>query len=327
MSSTPIISCAAVQLDAGGLTTTRSVLAATARFVEAAAGAGARLVIFPAHTGTFYVAASLGLGDPFVEPWPQDRAAEAADAAREWLQAARRLASGYHVTLLPGTIVWPVDVPAPGGEGSTWPHSNEPPGSEPPSGRSPGTWHHAAPLVTPEGLVVRWQVQTHLTAAERRLGWLPGDDLRPADTPSGRIGILIGTDLWYPEAARILALQDSVTLACPVAVSHPYGERHQWRGLWQQVQQNQVFGVEAGLCGSAAGGQWQSRTAAVAPVEMTAGETGWLAVLDREGDCLLTTDLDLAALQEVVCAYDIFSQLNPELYARYLPAIYERWRE
>lgn len=312
----PVILCTAVQLDAGGLGTARAVLVATARFVEAAAGAGARLVIFPAHTGTFYVAASLGLGDPFVEPCPQERAAEAADAAGEWLQAARRLASGYHVTLLPGTVVWPAGVPAPGGEGSTGP-----PGSRP-----PGAWHHAAPLITPDGRVVRWQVQTHLTAAERRLGWVPGDELRPADTPAGRIGILIGTDLWYPEAARILALQDAVILACPVAVPEPYAARHQWRGLWQQVQQNQVFGVEAGLCGAAASGHWQSRTAAVAPVEMTAGEDGWLAVLDREGDCLLTTDLDVAALQEVMRAYDIFSQLNPALYARYLPAIYERWR-
>ncbi|MDQ7841516.1 MAG: carbon-nitrogen hydrolase family protein [bacterium] len=314
------IRCAAVQLDAGGLGTTRTVLTATARFVEAAAGAGSQLVIFPAHTGTLYVAGSLGMDCPFLEPWPQERTAEVADAAGEWLRAARRLASGYHVTLLPGTVVWPTGVPAPGGNGSTGPHGGLP-GSRP-----PGAWHHAAPLITPDGRVVRWQVQTHLTAAERHLGWVPGDELRPADTPSGRVGILIGTDLWYPEAARILALQDAVVLACPVAVSPPYGERHQWRGLWQQVQQNQVFGVEAGLCGAAAGVRWQSRTAAVAPVEMTAGETGWLAVLDREGDCLLTTDLDVAALQEVVRAYDIFSQLNPVLYARYLPAIYERWR-
>ncbi len=311
MSSASTIRCAAVQLDAGGLGTARAVLTATARFVEEAAGGGARLVIFPAHTGTFYVIASLGLAVPFAEPWPQERAAEAASVAAEWLQAARRLAQGYRVTLLPGTVVWPASVPAPGGEGSTGP---------------PGAWHHVAPLITPEGMVVRWQVQTHLTATERRMGWVPGDDLRPADTPAGRIGILIGTDLWYPEAARILALQDAVALACPVAVPHPYAARHQWRGLWQQVQQNQVFGIEVGLCGAASGGHWQSRTVAVAPVEMTDGETGWLSVLDSDGDCLLTADLDLAALQEVVRAYDIFSQLNPTLYARYLPEIYERWR-
>lgn len=310
------IRCAAVQLDAVGLSTARAVLAATARFVEEAAGAGARLVILPAHTGTFYVAASMGVGDPFAEPWPQERAAEAADAAGEWLKAVRRLASGYHVTLLPGTVVWPADVPAPGGTDE----------AGQPGTRPPGAWHHAAPLVSPDGRVVRWQVQTHLTAAERRQGWLPGDELRPADTPAGRIGVLIGTDLWYPEAARILALQDTVILACPVAVPHPYGERHQWRGLWQQVQQNQVFGIEAGLCGVTTCGRWQSRTAAVAPVEMTAGESGWLAVLDREGDCMLTADLDPAALQEVVRAYDIFSQLNPVLYNRYMPAIYDRWR-
>lgn len=312
----PTIRCAAVQLDAGGLGTARAVLTATARFVEAAASAGSQLVVFPAHTGTLYVAGALGMHFPLLESWPQERAAEVADAAGEWLRAARRLASGYGVTLLPGTVVWPTGVPSPGGEGSAGQLGS----------RLPGTWLHAAPLVTPEGRVVRWQAQTHLTAAEQRLGWAPGDSLRPADTPAGRIGILIGTDLWYPEAARILALQDALILACPVAVTEPYAARHQWRGLWQQVQQNQVFGIEAGLCGAVAGMRWQARTAAAAPVEMTAGETGWLAVLEREGDCVLSADLDAGALQEVVRGYDIFSQLNPSLYARHLPAIYERWR-
>lgn len=305
------IRCAAVQLDAAGLGEARGVLAATARCVEAAANAGAHLAVFPAHAGTLYVAASLGLNGPPCSPPPVERAHEAADAAAEWLQAARRLASGYRVTLLPGTVVWPADIPAPGGEGGTGP---------------PGAWHHAAPLVTPEGLVARWQIQTHLTAAERQLGLVPGEDLRPTDTPAGRIGILVGTDVWYPEAARILALQDAIALACPVAVRHPYADRHQWRGLWQQVQQNQVFGIEAGLCGAAAGVRWQARTAVFAPVEMTEGETGWLSASEQEGGHVLTADLDLAALQEVVRAYDIFSQLNPALYARYLPAIYERWR-
>lgn len=305
------VRAAAVQLDAGGLNGPRAVLAATAEMVEEAARAGARLVIFPAHTGTLYVAAELGLQSPLVAAWAEARAEEIAESAAEWVRAARRLASGYGVTLLPGTVLWPARL--------------EPPG---PAGRGPDqAWHHAAPVVLPDGRVARWQTQTHVRGGERELGWEAGVDLSPVDTPAGRLGVLIGDDIWYPEAARILALQDAVVIACPAAVRAPYDERHQWRGLWQQVQQNQVLAMEAGLGGEGLGVRWQPRTAAFGPVEMTAGETGWLARMESERSGALIADLDLSMLGEVVRAYDIFSQLNPALYERYLPAVYERWRK
>lgn len=326
--------CAAVQLDAEGLTTPQAVLGTTARYVEDAARGGARLVVFPAHVGTLFVAASLRLPPPAPEPWPQAYAERVAETAEEWLRAARRLAAGYQVTLLPGTVIWPAALPVPGVTSARGrPHPAAPtatptesPGNRESIRESQAAWHHAAPVVTPDGRVAHWQPQTHLLAAERRRGWTAGAELRPVDTPAGRLGVLVGTDLWYPEAARILALQDAVVLACPVAVPHPYRIEHQLRGLWQQVQQNQVFGVEAGLGGAALGERWQPRTAAAAPVEMTAGETGWLGRLSAEGSGLLAAEMDFAALQEVVRVYDIFAQINPVLYARHLPAVYEGWR-
>jgi predicted amidohydrolase len=304
------VRAAVVQLDASGLTGGRAVLSATTEMVEEAARAGARLVVFPAHTGTLYVATELGLGSPLAAPWPVARAGEIADSATEWVRSARRLASGYGVTLLPGTVLWPAGV--------------EPP--VPSGAPAAPAWHHAAPVVSPDGRVAHWQVQTHLRAGERGLGWVAGVHLSPVDTPAGRLGVLIGDDLWYPEAARILALQDAALIACPAAVPAPYAERHQWRGLWQQVQQNQVLAVEAGLGGEGLGVRWQPRTAALAPVEMTPGETGWLARMESERSGVLIADLDLRTLAEVVRVYDIFSQLNPALYGRYLPAVYERWR-
>ena len=181
---------------------------------------------------------------------------------------------------------------------------------------------HEAWLFAPDGTLVGVQAQTHLTPHERAGGLVPGDDLTVVSTPVGEIGILVQTDLWIPEACRILALRGANLLLAPVAVPAPYPEAHQVRGLWQQVQQNQVFGVECGLTGELLGVRYQARPAVCAPCEMTDDESGWLArgVDGRP----LSAVLDYPALQGVVDHYDIFARFNHPLYERYLPAVYDR---
>ena len=90
-----------------------------------------------------------------------------------------------------------------------------------------GRLYNSAVLVGPEGVVGTYR-KLHL-AAEDRSWATPGDlGLQTFDIPPGRVGMLIGYDALFPEAARSLALDAADIIACPSLLSWPsvlpYGE-------------------------------------------------------------------------------------------------------
>ncbi len=228
--------------------------------------------------------------------------------ALDW---ARRFARDRRVWLVAGTFLLPAGAAA-----------ALPTGPDPPAGR-PDAWVHAAPLVTPGGEVAGWQVQTHPTGAEAARGMAAGRDLQVFDAGGLRLGLAVGGDAWVPEVGRILALLGAEALLAPVAVPRPYPYWAQVAGLWQIVQQNQVYGLEVGL-GSRGDLPWRARTAAFGPCEITPDETGWLDSLSGPVDDagLLLADFDGDRLAGIRARYPIFAHLNPALYRRYLPAVY-----
>ncbi len=80
--------------------------------------------------------------------------------------------------------------------------------------------YNSAVLVSPEGVVGVYR-KIHLTADDK--AWAtPGDGGLPTfDTPVGRIGLLIGYDAVFPEAARSLAIDGADLIACPSLVTGP----------------------------------------------------------------------------------------------------------
>ncbi len=76
-----------------------------------------------------------------------------------------------------------------------------------------------AALVGPERVIGRYR-KVHLTESDR--AWAtPGSELPTFDIPLGRIGILLGYDALFPEAARCLAIDGADVLACPSMTSVP----------------------------------------------------------------------------------------------------------
>ncbi len=200
---------------------------------------------------------------------------------------------------------------------------------------------HTAYLFGPDGSALLEQAQTHITPRERQGGMLPGESLEPVKTEIGSIGFVVGTDAWYPEASRILALQGAEILISPQAVPAPYGKWHQVRGLWQEVQQNQVFGVECDLVGAWEGVRYQGRSAIFAPCESTGEQTGFLAhvgpavagemkvapegaagaYLDQE--IIISAQVSLADLRRAQERFPIYRHFNYALYERAIPKVYE----
>jgi len=90
-----------------------------------------------------------------------------------------------------------------------------------------GRLYNSAVLVGPGGVAGTYR-KLHL-AAEDRPWATPGNLCLPTfDIPAGRVGMLIGYDALFPEAARSLALDGADIIACPSLLSWPpvlaYGE-------------------------------------------------------------------------------------------------------
>lgn len=260
--------------------------------IQPAVEQGAPLVVLPQHVGLTLLGAAGVRDDPV--PVLQKKAAVLLKAFEE---TCAGLASRFGVWLVPGSTV----VPGPDGESLV----------------------AQAHVFAPDGSVVARQTQTHLGAREKAWGLARGDSLDVFETPLGRIGLIVGEDVRYPEVARILTLQGASILIHVAALPAPFDEEAWLASLWREVQANQVFGVEVCLVGDCFGQAYAGRSAILAPVEMTEGERGILAQTSTtDGEQVVAAELDFDALQKVVDGYNIFRYFNYDLYAREFPKAY-----
>jgi N-carbamoylputrescine amidase len=92
--------------------------------------------------------------------------------------------------------------------------------------RAPGLYHNSAAVIDADGRVVGIYRKMHIPddpAYYEKFYFTPGDlGFRAFDTRVGRIGTLVCWDQWYPEAARLTALQGANVLLYPTAIGwHP----------------------------------------------------------------------------------------------------------
>lgn len=252
--------------------------------IARAAEQGARLVVLPQYIGDMLI----GVQVP-VDPTSSFMDVVQAGGFSNWYMCVRRtasmtaqfyvhtfetLAKRYGVYLVPGTISLP-------GEDL---HSLF---------ADAEVIFHASFLFAPNGQLLGEQRQTHRTHADTdEMG--VGDTLTLVDSEVGRIGLLVGADVYHPEVARILCLQGANVLINPIAM--PTFSAGYWlRGLWREVQSNPVFGIEAPL----AGGGYHGRATIHAPLELTSGRTGVLAQAQVDDDvAVVCASLDFDALQQ-----------------------------
>ncbi len=112
--------------------------------------------------------------------------------------------------------------------------------------RSAGVYHNSAAVIDADGSLLGIYRKMHIPddpLYHEKFYFTPGDlGFRAWDTRFGKIGVLICWDQWYPEAARLTAMQGAELLFYPTAIGwHPsekekYGE-HQ-RDAWQTIQRS-----------------------------------------------------------------------------------------
>jgi N-carbamoylputrescine amidase len=112
--------------------------------------------------------------------------------------------------------------------------------------RASGLYHNTAVVIDADGTLLGVYRKMHIPDDPlyyEKFYFTPGDTgFRAWQTKFGRIGVLICWDQWYPEAARLTAMQGAEILFYPTAIGwHPsekkeYGERQ--HGAWETIQRS-----------------------------------------------------------------------------------------
>jgi N-carbamoylputrescine amidase len=115
--------------------------------------------------------------------------------------------------------------------------------------RAPGLYHNSAAIIDASGEVAGLYRKMHIPddpAYYEKFYFTPGDlGFRAFDTRAGRIGTLICWDQWYPEGARLTALQGAVILFFPTAIGWHPGEKQELgaaqRDAWRTIQRGHAI--------------------------------------------------------------------------------------
>jgi N-carbamoylputrescine amidase len=110
--------------------------------------------------------------------------------------------------------------------------------------RAPGVYHNTAVMIDSDGTLRGIYRKMHIPDDPlyyEKYYFTPGDlGFKAFDTSVGRVGTLVCWDQWYPEGARLTALQGAQVLFYPTAIGwHPdekaqYGEAQ--HDAWQTIQ-------------------------------------------------------------------------------------------
>ena len=110
--------------------------------------------------------------------------------------------------------------------------------------RAPGLYHNTAVVLEKDGALAGKYRKMHIPddpAYYEKFYFTPGDlGFHPIQTSVGRLGVLVCWDQWYPEAARLMALQGADLLIYPTAIGYESSdtpdEQERQRMAWQTVQ-------------------------------------------------------------------------------------------
>ena len=175
--------------------------------------------------------------------------------------------------------------------------------------RAPGLYHNTAVIIDADGTLLGTYRKMHIPddpGFYEKYYFAPGDQgFRTWQTRYAKIGVLICWDQWFPEAARLTALQGAEVLVYPTAIgwlpSEKESKGEEQVNAWQTVQRSHAIangcylaainrvGTERASDGSEIEFWGQSFVAG------TMGEIISQASLDEE---VLVADIDLKRIAE-----------------------------
>ena len=195
--------------------------------------------------------------------------------------------------------------------------------------RAPGLYHNTAVVIEKDGSIAGKYRKMHIPddpAYYEKFYFTPGDlGFRPIQTSVGKLGVLVCWDQWYPEAARLMALQGAELLFYPTAIGSEPLLGMDSSGHWQRCMQGHAAAnlmpvIAANRIGTetvepCAANQNQQSELTFYGTSFITDQTG--AVLKQAGrteDTVLLHTFDLDAIQKDRLEWGLFRDRRPEQY-------------
>ena len=173
--------------------------------------------------------------------------------------------------------------------------------------RAPGLYHNTAVVIEKDGTIAGKYRKMHIPddpAYYEKFYFTPGDlGFHPINTSIGRPGVLVCWDQWYPEAARLMALQGAEILIYPTAIGYESSdtpdEQERQREAWTTVMRGHAVanglpviavnrvGHEPDPSGQTRGIEFWGSSFAVGPQ----GEIHYRASNDEEESIVIEVDM------------------------------------
>lgn len=205
-------------------------------------------------------------------------------------------------------------------------------------------------LISPSDGIIFEGISTHLFPWEYDLNFFQGENLLFNNDVLGSVGMLVGGEIYFPEVSRILNLLGAkILLASNIDKSlsfsinelknksipnsknskftsaYNYNDFKYRAGIWRDVQQNQVFACESFLVGNLGNDKLEGRASIIGPCEMTDDGSGIIAQASScDKEEIVVGEVKISELEKIRKKYPIKKFLNPDLYKKYLPNIYEK---
>ena len=178
--------------------------------------------------------------------------------------------------------------------------------------RAAGLYHNTAVVIESNGEIAGTYRKMHIPddpAYYEKFYFTPGDmGFHPIQTSVGKLGVLVCWDQWYPEAARLMAMQGAEILIYPTAIGYADNdtpeEQQRQRMAWQTVMRGHAVanglpviavnrvGYEPDPSGQTAGIQFWGTSFVAGPQ----GEIIYEASADDEESIVVEMDMDRSEL-------------------------------
>lgn len=189
--------------------------------------------------------------------------------------------------------------------------------------RSGNTLYNTVVMVDADGTVLGHYRKAHIPESpgyHEKFYFAPGDTgFRVWETRHGKVGVAICWDQWFPEAARVMALQGAELLLYPTAIgSEPQDSSLDSKDHWTRTMQGHAAANMLPLVASNRIGHEAGEQNAITfyGSSFIADHTGALvAAADRITEGVLVHTFDLDAQRDYRRNWGVFRDRRPELYS------------
>ena len=178
--------------------------------------------------------------------------------------------------------------------------------------RAPGLYHNTAVVFEKDGSIAGKYRKMHIPddpAYYEKFYFTPGDlGFHPIKTSVGILGVQVCWDQWYPEGARLMALQGAELLIYPTAIgwesSDTDEEKARQLGAWQTVQRGHAVAnglpvIAVNRCGWEPDPSGQTNGITFWGHSFAAGPQGEILAEANTKQTLLIVDIDMQRSENV----------------------------